>query len=284
MNTTTANSSAPRAVTSLSAYCDAFEAVWRGWTENVEEVESIWFRGQVSASWQLVPTLYRSPYSEVEGDRYRHDFFLRSRPFLEEATSPPASEWDWYFLMQHYGVPTRLLDFTESALAALYFATVEGADEANACVWILHPVNFNAANAGNGGDIPAYSEEYVAPYLPRLWDRARLPDSPMAIDPPYNSRRLVAQRGKFVVFGESRLPLDQLANVPDFMCRIDIPGRAKRNIRRQLLAAGISESVLFPGLPGLSREIREAYTVDMSFETPDESEADDDADAKSTAT
>ena len=43
--------------------------------------------------------------------------------------------------------------------------------------------------------------------------------------------------------------------------------------RRQLLAAGISESVLFPGLPGLSREIRDAYTADMSFDPPDEPES-----------
>jgi len=175
--------------------------------------------------------------------------------------------------MQHYGVPTRLLDFTESALAALYFATVEGADDENGCVWILHPANFNLAYAANGGDIPAYSEKYVAPYLPELWERTPLPDPPMAIDPPYNSRRLVAQRGKFVVYGKVRTPLNQLSGVVNALVRIDIPGEAKRNVRRQLLAAGISESVLFPGLPGLSREIREAYTVDMSFDSPGDDDA-----------
>jgi hypothetical protein len=258
---------------SLAAYAQAFEDVWRKWTDSSEEVETIWFRGQVDKSWALIPTIYREPYSEVPEHRYRHDFFLRSRPFLEEATSTPSSDWDWYFLMQHYGVPTRLLDFTESALAALYFAVVEGNDQTCGCVWILHPSNMNAAHAHNGGDIPAYSEKSATGYLPALWDDARLPGAPMAIDPPFNSRRLVAQRGKFVVFGETRQPLNELGSAADFLVRIDIPGRAKRTIRRQLLAAGISESVLFPGLPGLSREIRDAYTADMSFDPPDEPES-----------
>ena len=263
--------SLPYRVNSLAEYAQTFEDVWRGWTEDSDEVESIWFRGQVDNTWPLLPTIYRQPYPEVPEHRYRHDFFLRSRPFLEEATNTPTSDWDWYFLMQHYGVPTRLLDFTESALAALYFATIEGSDRTPGCVWILHPSSANAIHAENGGDIPAYSEESVARYLPRLWDeRAPLPSAPMAIDPPYNSRRLVAQRGKFVVFGESRQPLNELDQQLMYLVRIDISGAAKRTIRRQLLAAGISESVLFPGLPGLSREIRDSYTTDMSFDAPDD--------------
>jgi hypothetical protein len=264
----------PYEVTSLSAYAAAFEEVWGRWTEGAEDVESIWFRGQIDGSWGLIPAAYRAPYSDVPEDRYRHDFFLRSRPFLEEATSPPSGDWDWYFLMQHYGVPTRLLDFTESALAALYFATVEGADESRGCVWIFHPSNFNETHVGNGGDIPGYYEEFVRPYLQHVWAQpSLLPEPPIAIDPPYNSRRLVAQRGKFVVFGKQARPLDELKWTEKFLFKIDIPGRAKRSIRRQLLAAGISESVLFPGLAGLSREIRDAYTADMSFDFPSESDS-----------
>src|SRR5260370_289457 len=85
---------------------------------NQEENEALWFRGHGNASYRLIPSLYRSPecVKENADDELRTEFERRALPMI--ADRPPRNEWEWYFVMQHYGAPTRLLDWTDSALVA----------------------------------------------------------------------------------------------------------------------------------------------------------------------
>ena len=62
----------------------------------------------------------------------------------------PANNWDWYFVMQHYGAPTRLLDWTEGALHGLYFALRNNYGYDDAAVWVLNPWKFNKKTVGMG--------------------------------------------------------------------------------------------------------------------------------------
>jgi len=103
-----------------------------------------WFRGHRDARWKLRPSLYRyppcaRPIRRLE-DEIRQEFIVRAPSLGPER---PQSSWEWYFLMQHCGAPTRLLDWTESALIALYFAVRDKSDQADSAVWVLEPWKLN---------------------------------------------------------------------------------------------------------------------------------------------
>ena len=88
--------------------------------ERSGEEQPLWFRGHINADWKLTPKLYRKPFIGADENEIRHEFQSRALQLIQ--TRLPANKWEWYFLMQHYGVPTRLLDWTENALIAMYFA------------------------------------------------------------------------------------------------------------------------------------------------------------------
>src|SRR5215469_15080320 len=86
------------------------------------------YRGQADASWYLQSSLERIVGSNWSAETARkfEDFALKSfRPkfhLYDRENVQPGSKLAWLSIMQHYGVPTRLLDFTESPYVALYFA------------------------------------------------------------------------------------------------------------------------------------------------------------------
>jgi len=87
-----------------------------------------WCRGQERAEWDLIPKLYRltsdDDYLNTEYE-IREEFVTRA-PALSDYSKltedSALNNWESYFVMQHYGTPTRLLDWTEASLVALYFA------------------------------------------------------------------------------------------------------------------------------------------------------------------
>jgi hypothetical protein len=63
----------------------------------------------------------------------REEFKRRGLQLLAE--KPPANDWEWYLLMQHYGTLTRLLDWSDGSLFGLYFALRKNDGQRDAAVW-----------------------------------------------------------------------------------------------------------------------------------------------------
>jgi FRG domain len=61
----------------------------------------------------------------------------------------PQNSWDWYFTMQHFGAPARLLDWTEGVLIALYFVVKDSSGEDDPAIWALDPWWLNKPVVGN---------------------------------------------------------------------------------------------------------------------------------------
>ena len=224
-----------------------------------------WFRGHRDARWKLRPSLYRyppcaRPIRRLE-DEIRQEFIVRAPSLGPER---PQSSWEWYFLMQHCGAPTRLLDWTESALIALYFAVRDKSDQADSAVWVLEPWKLNThvadlneviAPAAGSGMVPAHAERYKE-WLPDRYSKPRELQRalPVAVYPTHFSRRISSQRSCFTIHGSDYDGFDHLplAAVP-FLRKIVIPGSKANSIERSLAVAGIDELTVYPDLDGLGR-------------------------------
>lgn len=212
----------------------------------------MWWRGQPSANWGLVPAVYRNS----RGDSYERNISLRFRQKAETRhhRCPPPDDWPaWLFFMQHYKLPTRLLDWTQSPLIATYFAVKENPDESGA-IWALHPYQFNKSQTGSER---VFSPDNLAvknlfPPFPK--DSAPKDEIIVAIYPREVDIRMMIQMSAFTIHG-TKNPLNSINDTENFLVKHVIPPAAKRELENQLFRIGITESYLFPDLEHLASEL-----------------------------
>jgi len=238
-----------------------------------------WFRGQSDSKWDLVPRLYRSDCYILEREILR-DFKINARSYLNRL---PQDDFDWLFVMQHYSLPTRLLDWSESHLIALYFSTIDYNNECDAAVWILHPWTLNQnKNILCQMTVPVTSHpklnRYLLGYIHKIGDEnedspriARTIEAlyPVAIRPNRDTPRIIAQKGVFTLHGKDRTGLNLIVPLiekddyyPIKIDKIIICGKSKLKILKQLYLAGINNSVVFPEIEGIAKEITFRYSDD----------------------
>jgi len=253
---------------SLPQFIDRVSEIEKQWYPKEERWGS-WYRGHEKSFWSLLPNLYRKlePGDDPRDadDEIREDFIKRA-PSLTDRK--PENSWEWYFLMQHYRAPTRLLDWTEGALIALYFATHANQEYHDAAVWVLDPwwLNKKVVNVkevippGSPGLARADKERYTA-WLPDRFDSKKLrKELPVAIYPSYIDRRIVAQRSCFTIHGSLQESLEEILNKKsDHLAKIVIPSHQIEKVKRQLELSGINEVTVFPDLEGLGRSVAENW-------------------------
>jgi hypothetical protein len=229
-----------------------------------------WFRGTRDCVHQLVPSLYRHP--KVKGTdpmidlewRLLSEFRHEAPPF---ANTLPTEPLEILFLMQHYGIPTRLLDWTENPFIALFFA-LENArqeragEEKDATVWLLDPIGLNkiaGGNRENANQVYGAHAAELGGYRPSQDSKQVIMRLPLAIHGVRNNQRIVAQRGAFTIFGRDTTALDQNAELSGpngVITQVRIPALDKKGMFDDLSNIGVADSVVYPDLDGLGREIR----------------------------
>jgi hypothetical protein len=175
----------------------------------------------------------------------------------------PGDDLELLFLMQHHGIPTRLLDWTENPFVALFFALEAvrlDTAQKDAAVWMLDPTLLNKLSLSSYSHegVLSVGDDLLRGYAPMKEPRTNA-NNPVALYGVHNSQRIVAQRGVFVLSAANIAPLNRIdfqGHGDDLLIKLNIPVAKKQEIFKQLFGMGITDSVIFPDLDGLAREIK----------------------------
>jgi hypothetical protein len=216
----------------------------------------VWFRGEPGYDPPLLPRLYRSrERGGGQDENQLLQLFRMKAPILGAEYCPDREATDqWLFLAQHVGLPTRLLDWTESALAGLYFALWKPEPDLIPAVWMLDPLKLNQLSVGNASFPLTWVPNIESENINAAWtlDQGRV-DLPVAILPTNIHPRMSVQRSCFTVHGRVKDSLAKL--IPEILRRYDLDLEQRESMLMDLRKLGISHSTLFPDLEGLAKEL-----------------------------
>ena len=220
-----------------------------------------WFRGHSEASWHLTPAALRP--GKVDDRKAGLGLISDFKRIAEAKLSrppDPSDEFKWAQIAQHYGLPTRLLDWTESAATALYFACLR--PDADGLVFVMNPRELNSVGELGEARIldPQSDRNLILKFLRSEPKEEKAGKYPMAVHPVWGSERIIVQRGTFTLHG----PMFSLDGVQEgsrkkhvsSLVAIPIWRESKRLLRSELRRIGVDEMTLFPELEHSCRHLK----------------------------
>lgn len=195
------------------------------------DARTVIYRGVKSVKFSLMPKIGRivPPDPTISREANEREilrlFKERALRFLDFM---PGNDWDWLALGQQYGLPTRLLDWTENPLVACFFAVVE----------------------------PSQDDSVIYSYQNRSYiDVEKYPDpfhyhKVGKFIPKHISPRITNQGGLFTIHPHPYVPLET-----NEMEKIIIPNRIRLELRETLSKYGVDRFSLFPSLDGLAAHV-----------------------------
>ncbi|HIF9328510.1 TPA: FRG domain-containing protein [Photobacterium damselae] len=218
----------------------------------LDQVPHSFFRGQANFEWSLEPSLARIKHPEncysmsLRGWLNLESYLIRefrkfSYPYLKDE---PQNDFDWLVHAQHHGLPTRLLDWSENPLKALFFA-VE-----------------NREHDHLDGALHLCTPKQIAPSTRDIHQGK----GTQFFFSSYINDRISAQEGAF------SLPYLNVED-DDFSYSLDIdtssllgyekvlvPKESKPQLRHELNKLGINHRTIYPGLDGISKMLKEGFS------------------------
>jgi len=199
--------------------------------ESQKSGQNLVYRGVPDANFELTTSLGRSKptfgksIASLE-TRLLKLFKESSIPYLEHK---PSTELEWLAVAQHYGLPTRLLDWSYNPLISTYFA-VESLPKMDGAVYML------------SGCSTIQDPDRTNPYTLKKVYKYR---------PPYISTRIQNQSGLFTVHHMPDQPFKH-----EKLKKVILPKELKAKAKKTLFTYGINQRLIYPGLDGVARDLK----------------------------
>ena len=261
------------------------------------------FRGQRDANWPISSTLERSiPSSLMKGVEHDKDLKAAVGRYLEMMEDPLFKRFgeriDQYVgpeagadsllgrmaLMQHHGVPTRLVDFTESPYVAAFFAVEDARDpEAECAIWVIDYTwcwkkSAQAVRKETKISREKFPDDVNFSNEDVLLETIFNMELPLVVPlrPSRLNERIASQQGMFLCPGEMNIPfmenlyaLDK-KELPDTLLKIVFPASWRGLILYDLRSMNIGPHTLFPGLDGYARWVKLQLDLDYAYDQVEE--------------
>lgn len=219
------------------------------------------FRGQGNCNWNLKPKLFRKMYFDNVESRLYSRFVSLGQHLMKMDNNT----WNVLFYMQHHGLPTRLLDWSESLLTALYFSISKA--KSDSAIWIVNPYELNEQVIGRR-TVEALSHSYKKGYIEYFLNENSkyfdtFPEPVLAIDGSHNNSRMRSQRSVFTIHSDRKYSLEH--SFPEVVKKVIIPKELISEMKRFLELSCYNEFSVFPDLDGLSRYLMQEECENQSL-------------------
>ncbi|WP_158859669.1 FRG domain-containing protein [Lunatibacter salilacus] len=213
-----------------------------------QDIAQWFFRGHGDSSFKLVPGLFRLNISDTYSDwRGVEEYMMESfkREGLPHLKITPKSDEEWLTLAQHHGLPTRLLDWTESPLIALYFAVEDYWNSKDANVWCFGVVSTNNCHPQSTLMARRINSEICNCIL-----------LPHHISPRVTNQMGCFSKHDFPDKSEPFIPFNEHNSIFNTFEKIIIERKDRKHILDELYFLGIHKGLVYPGLDGIAQKIK----------------------------
>ena len=203
------------------------------------------FRGVQNSSYELLSRVGRSI---IENKKKRENsvtdyivgykteissldrFKRHAAPYIQ---NPPENNWEWLAIAQHYGLPTRLMDWTRNPLVAAYFSCKDNRNANDAAIFVLDEYDIDSVNSE---DQP-FEITMVKVFTQR-----------------HTTQRIAAQSALFTVHPDPHIPFDH-----DGLHKWIINTECIFDIEIMAETYGIDDASMFPGLDGIAKSTAKTF-------------------------
>ena len=285
-----------KTISSLSQFIEAIEKLKSyypsGFIVNNPVACPFLYRGLSDNAYELLPSVFRETVDDIDGQVIKNPKYLAYakeksilQSFILEASGilniPTNDLLRWAEYAQHYGVPTRFLDWSRNPLVALFFACRDRKNKDGA-VWMMHGVNYKRFLSKN---LKIEDSITVKEIITDLLNDNKDIEYPLLYTPYYVDARMSAQSSYFLVWGANKKPFEEMisadlymdlpetengirmigeAQQSDILFKFFIHADRKQPLLRELNMVGINEKTLFPGLDSIGRYVERQYRFDYN--------------------